>query len=162
MKFNQIMHVSFYTNHWDEMIDFYVNKLGLKQKVVVRYKVYKDRDDRPSKKKIAAEDPNRIYYTYIELAPGAFIELFPATEAQLPHRKWNQDIGYSHFSLTVDDIFAASKELQAAGVIPDTGISKGPSETYQQWFSDPDGNKFELMQYTENSYQLKGHIDEAE
>ena len=28
MKFNALMHVSFYTAKYDEMTDFYVNKLG--------------------------------------------------------------------------------------------------------------------------------------
>ena len=72
---------------------------------------------------------------------------------------WNGRLGYSHFALTVDDIFAAYDELVAAGVTPDTQVSKGPSETYQFWVSDPDGNKFEVMQYTDKSYQVVGHID---
>lgn len=158
MKFNSIMHVSFYTNRWDEMIDFYVNKLGLKQKVIVRYKEYLHADDRPQLQKLAKENPEGIFYTYIEIAEGQFIELFPGNANQLPHRKWNEDIGYSHFALMVDDIFETSKQLQQVGITPDTNISKGPSGTYQQWFSDPDGNKFELMQYTETSFQIIGHI----
>ena len=49
--------------------------------------------------------------------------------------------------------------MKAAGIEPDTDISKGPSGTYQQWYHDPDGNKFEVMQYTEDSWQLRGHMD---
>lgn len=158
MKFNSVMHISFYTDHWDEMLDFYVNKLGLKQKVIVRYKEYLHVDNRPQLQKLAKENPEGIFYTYIEIAKGQFIELFPGNDNQLPHRKWNEDIGYSHFALTVDDIFETSKQLQQVGITPDTNISKGPSGTYQQWFSDPDGNKFELMQYTETSFQVIGHI----
>lgn len=159
MKFNSIMHVSFYTDHLDEMLDFYVNKLGLKQKVVVKWKSYKGRSDRPMMAQQAEENPEGIFYTYVEIAEGQFIELFPANPDQKPHRGWNEDIGYSHFALTVDDIYEASKELQEKGVKPDTQISKGPSGTFQQWFHDPDGNKFELMQFTEKSYQVVGHID---
>lgn len=159
MKFNSIMHVSFYTDHLDEMLDFYVNKLGLKQKVVVKWKSYKGRSDRPMMAQQAEENPEGIFYTYVEIAEGQFIELFPANPNQKPHREWNEDIGYSHFALTVDDIYEASKELQEKGVDPDTEISKGPSGTYQQWFHDPDGNRFELMQYTDESYQVVGHID---
>ena len=51
-----------------------------------------------------------------------------------------------------------AEELASRGVKPDTAISKGPSGTYQQWYHDPDGNRFELMQYTEDSYQVIGHI----
>ncbi len=158
MKFNAIMHVSFYTDHFDEMVDFYVNKLGLKQKVIVRWKDYLDHPERKAMYEMALKDPEGIFYTYIEIAPGQFLELFPASVNQKPHRAWNEDVGYSHFALTVDDIFEASKELQNAGIAPDTEISKGPSGTYQQWFHDPDGNKFEMMQFTEDSYQVKGHI----
>ena len=57
-------------------------------------------------------------------------------------------------------LFAARKELEARGVTFDTQICKGPSETYQMWTHDPDGNRFEIMQYTEKSYQLVGHIME--
>ncbi|MCM3600429.1 VOC family protein [Robertmurraya korlensis] len=45
----------------------------------------------------------------------------------------------------------------AAGITIDSDISKGPSETYQLWIQDPDGNKIEIMQYTENSLQVKGN-----
>ena len=158
MKFNSLMHVSFYTDHYDEMIDFYVNKLGLTQHVIVRWKEYKGRTDRPAMAVKAETDPEGIFYTYIELAPGQFIEIFPAREDQKPHTGWNEHVGFSHFALTVDDIFAAETEMKQAGITPDTPISKGPSGTWQFWISDPDGNKFEVMQYTDVSYQVTGHF----
>lgn len=157
MKINSVMHTSFYTNHYDEMIDFYCNKLGLKQKVVVRWKEYKGRADRPMMAAKAESDPEGIFYTYIEIAQGQFIELFPAEPNQKPHTKWNEHIGYSHIALMVDDIFDAQKELLDAGIQPDTEPSKGPSETWQMWLHDPDGNKFEMMQFTEKSWQVVGH-----
>ena len=51
--FKSIMHVAIYTDKLDEMIDYYVNKLGAKIKVFIRYKEYLDRDDRPQNQKIA-------------------------------------------------------------------------------------------------------------
>ena len=57
MKFNALMHVSFYTAKYDEMIDFYVNKLGLKQHVLVKWKEYKGRTDRPQMAARAEADP---------------------------------------------------------------------------------------------------------
>ena len=161
MKFNDVMHVAFYTDKMDEMIDFYHNKLGGEVKVLVRFKVYAGREDRPMQAKIAAEDPERIFNVYIELAPNQYIELFPRMDGQLDRddTPWNGRMGYSHFALTCDDIFATRDAFVAAGITPDTEISKGPSETYQFWVSDPDGNKFEVMQFTEASYQVVGHID---
>ena len=161
MKFNDVMHVAFYTDKMDEMIDFYHNKLGGEVKVLVRFKVYAGREDRPMQAKIAAEDPERIFNVYIELAPNQYIELFPRMDGQLDRddTPWNGRMGYSHFALTCDDIFATRDAFVAAGITPDTEISKGPSETYQFWVSDPDGNKFEVMQFTDASYQVVGHID---
>lgn len=157
MNFQSIMHVAFFTDQMDEMLDFYVNKLGLKKKAVVKYGEYLHRDDRPAMQAVARVDPERIFNVYIEIAPGQFVELFPAGEEQKPHTQWNEHKGYSHFALLVEDIFQTREELIQAGITPDTDVSKGPSETYQMWIHDPDGNKFEIMQYTENSIQVKGN-----
>lgn len=73
------------------------------------------------------------------------IELFPAKPTQLPHREWNDSVDYSHFALLCDDIYAMREKLEARGLVFDTPIFKGPSETYQMWAHDPDGNKFEIM-----------------
>lgn len=158
MKFESVMHVAFFTDKFDEMLDFYCNKLGLKIKVLVKYKEYLNREDRPAYQVIAKEDPERIFNAYIEIAEGQFIELFPATENQKPHSEWNEYIGYSHFALIVEDIHKTYQEFIDVGIQPDTPCSKGPSGTWQFWVHDPDGNKFEVMQYTEDSYQVKGYI----
>lgn len=151
------MHVSLFTDQMDLMRDFYENKLGLKPKIVTRASLYKGLN-RGKYSKIAEVDPDQIIIVYIEIAPGQFIELFPKSEGQEDHDSWNQRLGYSHFALLVDDIEKTRAELLAAGIQPDTEISKGPSHTYQMWVSDPDGNKFEIMQYTDQSYQVVGNI----
>ena len=155
--FNSIMHVTFWTHQLDEMMHFYTEVMGGELKVVTRAKAYLDRPQ-SSYHELALTDPEQILIVYIELAPKQFIELFPATEGQKPHTKWNEHADYSHFALTVDDIYAAREELEGRGLTFDTEISKGPSETYQMWAHDPDGNKFEIMQFTDKSYQIVGHI----
>lgn len=160
MKFNTIMHVSFYTAKYDEMVDFYTNKLGGKLKVVVKYKEYLYRDDRPAMQAVAKTDPDKVFNAYIELAPGQFIELFPATDSQKPHTDWNEYVGYSHYALIVDDIHETYEQMKAAGITPDTPLSKGPSGTWQFWIHDPEENHFEIMQYTDESYQVTGHFTE--
>lgn len=159
MKFNCMMHVAFYTDRMDEMIAFYTEKLGATVKVCTRYKQYIGNDDRPYLQEIARNDPERIFNVYLEIVLGQFVELFPKIPNQINDVGWNERLGYSHFALTVDDIFETRRELEKRGVMFDSPISKGPSGTYQMWMHDPDGNKFEIMQYTENSYQVKGHID---
>ncbi len=159
MKFESVMHVAFFTEHMEEMIDFYVNKLGGKVKVLTRYRQYLNRDDRPRQQAIARENPEAIFNVYLEIAPGQFLELFPAQEGQKPHPAFNEQLGYSHFALLTDDIHKAYEEITAQGIQPDTPISKGPSGTWQFWLHDPDGNKFEVMQFTAESYQVTGHLD---
>ena len=158
MNVESIMHVAFNTDQMDELITFYTKKMGFRLKTVVRYGIYLDRDDRPAFQAIAKEDPDRIFNAYIEVCDRQFLELFPKTPGQGEHIGFNTNLGYSHFALVVDDIHETRKELEERGVVFDTNISKGPSETYQMWLHDPDGNKFEIMQFTENSIQLKGNI----
>lgn len=157
--FKSIMHIAIYTDKLDEMIDYYVNKLNAKIKVYIRYKEYLNRDDRPENQAIAQVDPERVFNVYLEIAPGQFLELFPKLATQKEHIAFNEFMGYSHFSLLVDDIFATREELLSKGVQIDTEITKGPSETYQMWITDPDGNRIEIMQYTNKSYQVVGKID---
>ena len=161
MKINALMHVNIVANNWDEMVDFYQNKLGFKNLVLVRYKEYLNRPDRPEQQKIAQTDPERIMYSYFEICPGQFIEMFPKNEAQNGDVPWNARTGLNHFALTVDDIDAAFAEFKAKGLpLVSEKPSKGPSETWQFWSHDPDGNYFEVMQYTPKSYQTNGHIDQ--
>lgn len=157
MEFKSMMHVSFYTDQMDVMRDFYENKLGLKPKIVTRASLYTDLN-RGYYSEVAKTNPDKIIIVYIEIAPGQFIELFPKSEGQKKHDTWNQRLGYSHFALLVDDIYQTRTELIERGVEIDTDISIGPSKTYQMWVHDPDGNKFEIMQYTDDSFQLVGNI----
>jgi hypothetical protein len=54
----------------------------------------------------------------------------------------------------------AREELVKNGVEIDIEPNKGQSETWQMWIHDPDGNKFEIMQYTPLSLQHKGNIEQ--
>lgn len=162
MLFTSMMHIALYTDQMDAMRQFYCEQLGASVKVLTRYKAYLHRDDRPENQAIAKTDPERIFNLYLEIAPGQFLELFPKMKGQKEHTPFNEHLGYSHYSLLVDDIFATRKKLIANGVVMDTDISKGPSETYQMWVSDPDGNRIEIMQFTDQSWQVIGHADPTE
>ena len=158
MKFNEVMHLSFYTDQMDKMRDFYENKLGLKAKIIMRYGAYLGQKSRGAWAKKAITDPDGIAYIFIELAPGQYLELFNKADNQLEHEKPDVRLGYSYFALMVDDIFEARKELIEAGIEIDIEPNKGQSETWQMWIHDPDGNKFEIMQYTDLSLQHQGNV----
>ena len=76
--FPAIMHISFNTDHFDEMMHFYVEQLGCRAKSVVRWKSYQGRDDKPDFARLAETDPEGIFYVFLEVAEGQYIELFPA------------------------------------------------------------------------------------
>lgn len=158
--FTSLMHIAFFTDHMEEMLDFYTRILGGRVKVLTRYKAYLNSDNRPAMQAIARQDPERIFSAYLELAPGQFVELFPGLEGQQrSNAPWNSQLGYSHFGLVCLVIEKTMAELADRGLQPDSPLSKGPSGTYQAWYHDPDGNKFEIMQYTPTSFQVVGHID---
>ena len=90
MKFNNMMHVSFFVEDMERSLDFYTNKLGMQPKIITRAKVYKGNVNRPQYAEIAEKDPERILIIYLEAAPGQFIELFPKNEGMKPHTDtWN-------------------------------------------------------------------------
>lgn len=159
MEFKSIMHASYYVNDIDRTIDFYQNVLGLKLKMLVKNKSYLDKPNSPFYK-FAKEDPERICLIYFEVVPGQFIEFFPKMPIQKPHTDWNEHVGFSHIALLVDDIFKTKEELIQKGVKILIDISIGNSRTYQMWIADPDDNRIEIMQFTDESYQIIGHIDE--
>ncbi len=92
---------------------------------------------------------------YIEIAPHQYIEFFYCTGQQKQEeRDRSKQYGYQHFCLEVSDIQAAWDAVTANGIKPDTEIALGTEGAYQFWLTDPDGNKLELMQYTENAKQM--------
>ena len=58
----------------------------------------------------------------------------------------------------MDDIHKTRDELVSKGVEIDVEPNIGPSKTWQMWIHDPEGNKFEIMQYTEGSLQVVGNV----
>lgn len=158
MNFNSIMHVSFYAKDLEKIREFYEDKLGCKAKMLVRNYAYKDKPDHGFYKQ-AISDPNGITLVYFEVAPGQFIEFFPAREDQEPAVEYNKHVGYAHFSLTVDDIHKTRDELIEKGIPIDIEPNIGNSHTWQMWIQDPEGNRIEIMQYTDQSYQIVGNID---
>lgn len=61
---------------------------------------------------------------------------------------------YQHLCLEVSDINEAKEAVMKNGIKLDKDIDLGPDGAYQLWVVDPDGNRIELMQYTEKSKQL--------
>ena len=119
MKF---LHTMLRVKDLDRALDFYVNKLGLKE---IRRK---------------------------EVPAGKFTLVFLATaegepEVELTYN-WDQSEEYSqgrnfgHLAYRVDDIYQACAKLQAAGVV----INRPPRDGYMAFIRSPDGHSIELLQ----------------
>ncbi|HUT19546.1 MAG TPA: VOC family protein [Anaerolineae bacterium] len=89
----------------------------------------------------------RRFGLYLHAGGRNFIELF---EGQLGERAEGQS--FRHVCLEVDDIEATVTALRERGVeVSDPKL--GNDQSWQAWIADPDGNRFELHQYTPESWQ---------
>ena len=158
--FRSLMHASFFAEDIDAIYDFYVNRLGAKVKMLIRNRAYADKPDHAFYER-AQKDPDGLCIIYFEIAPGQFIEFFPKQDGQKEHNGYNTNLGYSHIGILVDDLLETKRELEARGVEFITEPKIGNSHTWQMWTKDPEGNYMEFMQYTPESFQIIGHIDEV-
>jgi lactoylglutathione lyase/glyoxylase I family protein len=95
------------------------------------------------------------YGAYLEIAEGNYVELFEEKGLDPVGRS-----GLAHFCFESDDIDALMVKLRERGVAF-TDKALGCDHTYQIWLSDPDGNKFEVHQYTDASTQRTGGVVEV-
>ena len=135
--FTKLAHVCLYVEDLGRSVEFY-SKLGFQKRFVFNRN-------------------GKLFGVYLEFGGGNFIELFEdasRSAAAAPGR-------LAHFCLETPDIDAATESLSARGI----GFSPkklGCDSTYQIWLKDPDGNEFEIHQYTENSSQIVGGEVEAD
>jgi lactoylglutathione lyase/glyoxylase I family protein len=128
----RIAHVCLNVRNLEKSVDWY-SKLGFRE--VFRF----DRKGKP-------------YGIYLEIAEGNYIEIF-----ENPGMGTVVNNGIVHFCLESDSIETLMKEYDAAG-ISYTPKKLGCDNTWQIWLTDPDGNAFEIHQYTKDSAQLKGGV----
>ena len=168
-----ISHLAFNVTDMEKSLAFYCDGFGFKKKGMLTFAAIEqmvlDRmKDVSEEQKEQAEAVKEHFAAmrdlpwliYLEIAPGQFVELFyPMGELVIPEPLQDERmkrVGYDHLSLQVDDMKAAVEDLKAKGIMPTSEITFGPDYTYQCWFADPDGNRIELMEYTEKSLQVVG------
>ena len=137
----QLAHLNFVTNDLSKIIDFYVNKLGMKVKFTLNNK-----EEKP-------------FGYYFECGNSSFLEFFDQAMAA---EVWGGKVEglttgtrYKHFCLEVTGLDEFRKELKSKGVEV-SKISMGMDNSRQAWIADPDGNQIELMEYGPSSLQLTG------
>ena len=137
----QLAHLNFVTNDLSRIIDFYVNKLGMKVKFTLNNK------------------EGQPFGYYFECGNTTFLEFF---DQRMAAEVWGGNVNeltigtrYKHFCLEVTGLDEFCEDLKNKGVDV-TGISMGIDNSRQAWITDPDGNRIELMEYGHSSLQLTG------
>lgn len=153
MIIKEFGHLAFNVSDMERALHFYCDILGLER----AFSTYL-----PENMAVIAPDSplvslaGELFIQYIRIGDGSFLELFvptPSTNMESGGPNYD-DIGYVHMSLIVDDLEAWRKYLQKHDVAIDSEIRRGLDNSYQMWIRDPDGNRIELMQYTDESKQL--------
>ena len=136
-----LAHLNFVTNDLPKIIDFYVNKLGMKVKFTLDNK------------------EGQPFGYYFECGNTTFIEFFDQAMAA---KVWGGKVDeltignrYRHFCLEVTGLDEFCRDLKTKGVDV-SDITMGMDHARQAWISDPDGNQIELMEYGHSSLQLTG------
>lgn len=138
----QLAHLNFVTNDLSRIIDFYVDKLGLKIKFTLNNKA------------------GQPFGYYFECGNTTFIEFFDQAMAA---EEWGgqqvEDLTagtrYKHFCLEVTGLDEYCRNLVKKGVEV-SRVMTGLDHSRQAWIADPDGNSIELMEYGPSSLQLTG------
>ena len=158
MEYNNIAHVSYKVRDLEASLRFYCDELGFQRKFTIPNSAFiellKEQEGTEAQRARLAEIAEKPWLTYLEVRPGQFLELFPAYDDVPALDQSDNHIGYLHLSLEVPDLKAAKAELIEKGVRLITDIALGPDYTYQLWIADPDGNRIELMEYTDRSFQI--------
>ena len=135
----QLAHINLFSDRPEDMIDFYVQKLGLKIAFTLD------------------NDGGEPFGWYVECGKMSFIEIFDQVGAV---RQWGGKVEtlqsgskFRHVCFEVKDLEGYRDVLVRKGVII-TAITVGMDNSKQAWVKDPDGNDIELMEYTPTSFQV--------
>ncbi len=136
----QLAHINFFSDKPKEMIDFYINKLGLKIAFTLD------------------NDKGKPFGWYVGCGKMTFVEIFDQAGAV---RQWGGRVielqrgnKYRHLCFEVKDLESYRNILITRG-IDVTPVMVGMDNSKQAWIKDPDGNDIELMEYTTASFQLR-------
>ena len=167
MKIKAISHLGFNCKDLEKSIAFYRDIMGCTEKFTLTYgdivaDVERECAAKGQKEPLYLKALRRFadkkWSVYMQWNDESFIELFYAMGASKRRIPGQKDLNYTHYSLEVEDIRAFRMEIEARGGAQylDTEISRGMDNTWQFWMHDPDGNKFEIMEYTPESMQVVG------
>lgn len=132
MRFN---HIALRVKDIEIMLDFYCEKLGLKE----AFRIF--------------NDDGSLRIVYIHISEGQYIELCLNGVSRTAFDD-QRDIGFRHVCFTVEDIHATRQELENKGVIFESEILDMRDKNLAMYLLDPEGNKIEIVQTGTDSPQF--------
>ncbi len=139
----KLSHFCLVTDQLDAMKDFYSRGLGFPVQFA-----FKNKD-------------GEIFGYYLFCGDSTFIEIF---DRVLKHKQWGGNSTIEplakgnrkdHFCFEAVGLPALKTMLEGRGV-KIGNMKKEMDHSFQMWTADPDGNKIEIMEYTHESWQLRG------
>ena len=167
-----ITHCTFAAKDYPAMQKFYGETLGMKAMFHLPYTqdtvdLFKGPFGYTEMEQKAGDE----WITYYQVSEHQFIELFNTTYTG---ENDNINEGFAHVCLLVEDIVEAARDLEAKGIqlwngpkrinnpivgpYPENPIEagiQGQCGSLAFYIQDPEGNELEIMQYTDDSLQLK-------
>ena len=129
-----IGHTAIRARDLEAMLDFYTGTLGFQEMFRLNH------------------DDGSLMLVYVRVTEDQFLEFFPNATGEAPPPS---NVGYHHLCLTVADIEATLRDLEARGVPLSRGLQTGHDGNRQAWIADPEGNRIELMEMAPDSRQAQ-------
>lgn len=128
----RIGHIAIRIKNLEKMLNFYCNKLGLKES----FRIF--------------NDDGSVRIVYIHISNKQYLELCLGGEEPVL-RDDKRSLGVRHICLVTDDLEETKKTLSQKGVLFSSDILSLRDNNLACYLSDPEGNNIELMQIKPNS-----------
>ncbi len=146
IKYKALSQVTLICKHFEETVDFYVNKVGL------------------DKKRDIVDGEGNVVATDVCFANGQILHL---CRGEYPSERNEMNRSFIHMCFQLDDYLEGNRDIIRRGTTvynsrtakgypiedPDV-LRKGVCGCFNSFIKDPDGNDIELQMYTMDSKQL--------
>lgn len=132
----RIGHIAIRIKNLEKMLNFYCDKLGLKE----AFRIF--------------NDDGSVRIAYIHISNNQYLELCLGGERPVL-RDDKRSLGVRHICLAVDDLAETKKTLSQKRVLFNSDILSLRDNNLACYLSDPEGNNIELMQIKPNSPHRK-------
>jgi catechol 2,3-dioxygenase-like lactoylglutathione lyase family enzyme len=146
--------VTFNVKDLSQMLHFYCDILGMKQKYTINHRA------KPEARATHLDD--EPWLVCLEFADRQCLELCNPGGPLDAAPKVQDHYGYQKVCLEVDDAAAAHAELVGSGVVPDTEVRMTADFAWAFNLTDPEGNRLEIVQYTDRSPQVRQDWQEVD